>query len=52
MRPPVDSLLRRVTSDNYGRKLKPAAKKTRKNDKKRRKHLKTHEKRRVCKNSK
>jgi hypothetical protein len=31
MRPPVDSLLRRLTSDNYDRKLKPTAKKTRKN---------------------
>jgi hypothetical protein len=42
MRPLARSLRRRVTStDNYSRKLKPTAKKTRKHDKKRRKHLKT-----------
>ncbi len=38
--PPLGSLRRRLTSDNYDRKLKPTAKKTRKHDKKRRKHLK------------
>jgi hypothetical protein len=36
---------RRLTSaDNYGRKLKPTAKKTRKTRQKTKKHLKTHEK--------
>jgi hypothetical protein len=40
MRPPLGSLRRRVTSDNYGRKLKPAAKKTRKIRQKTKKTLK------------
>jgi hypothetical protein len=42
-------LRRRVTSDNYGRKLKPTAKKTRKTRQKRRKHLKTPERKRYVK---
>jgi hypothetical protein len=50
MRPPACGAARDAPADNYGRKLKPTAKKTRKYDKKRRKHLKTHEKK-VCKNS-
>ncbi len=40
MRPPLGSLRRRVTSDDYGRKLKPTAKKTRKTRQKTKKHLK------------
>jgi hypothetical protein len=49
MRPPVRSLRRRATSDNYDRKLKPTPRKQEKYDKKRRKHLKTHEKKRHAK---
>jgi len=40
MRPPVRSLRRRATSDNYDRKLKPTPKKTRKTRQKTKKHLK------------
>jgi len=40
MKPPVRSLRRRATSDNYGRKLKPTPKKTRKIRQKTKKTLK------------
>jgi hypothetical protein len=51
-RPPACGAARDATADNYGRKLKPTAKKTRKTRQKTKKTLKNTRKKKACKNSK